>query len=331
MLTPRQNLIETITPGGHPDRLVKQYEPYGFLFASPLPDEFPMPGQPPVVDSWGVTKQWAEGTPGPFPIHDAEHIVVKDIENWRDYVHAPDFKNLPDVNWEPLQAMEAAVDRSQLFCLLTVAPGIFEQCHYLCEIVNTLEYLYEYPDEMKELVKYITDYEMVMAEEYCRRLHPDAILHHDDWGMQASTFMSPDMFAEFFLESYKQIYGYYRENGVELIVHHSDSYAATLVPYMIEMGIDIWQGVLDTNNIPDLIDRYGGQISFHGGLNNGVYDVENWSYEAIEEGLVKLYESVEPGRFLIPGLCAGGPGSVYPEVYAAVDEVIEKVNERYFS
>ena len=31
--------------------------------------------------------------------------------------------------------------------------------------------------------------------------------------------------------------------GVDVIVHHSDSYAATLVPYMIEMGIDVWQGV----------------------------------------------------------------------------------------
>ena len=46
------------------------------------------------------------------------------------------------------------------------------------------------------------------------------------------------MFEEFILPSYKKIYGYYKSHGVELIVHHSDSYAATLVPYMIDMGID---------------------------------------------------------------------------------------------
>jgi hypothetical protein len=38
------------------------------------------------------------------------------------------------------------------------------------------------------------------------------------------------MFAEFFLEPYKQIYGYYHEHGVEIVAHHADSYAATLGP-----------------------------------------------------------------------------------------------------
>ena len=58
------------------------------------------------------------------------------------------------------------------------------------------------------------------------------------------------MFEEFIYPAYKDIYGVYKENGADLIVHHSDSYAATLVPYMIDMGISIWQGVMTTNDIP---------------------------------------------------------------------------------
>mgnify|MGYP000057883900 CR=1 FL=1 len=83
------------------------------------------------------------------------------------------------------------------------------------------------------------------------------IFHHDDWGSQTSTFISPDMFEEFFLPSYKKIYGYYKEHGVDVVIHHADSYAATLVPFMIEMGIDIWQGCMTSNNIADLIAKYG--------------------------------------------------------------------------
>ena len=37
-------------------------------------------------------------------------------------------------------------------------------------------------------------------------------------------FLSPEMFREFFVPAYKKIYGFWKENGVELIVHHSDSY-----------------------------------------------------------------------------------------------------------
>ena len=65
--------------------------------------------------------------------------------------------------------------------------------------------------------------------------------------------MSPDMFREFFLAPYKKIYKFWKDNGVELIVHHSDSFGATLVPDMIDMGIDIWQGVMTSNNAPELI------------------------------------------------------------------------------
>ena len=113
---------------------------------------------------------------------------------------------------------------------------------------------------MHELIDYITEYKLGVARELVKHLQPDCILHHDDWGSQISSFLSPQMFAEFVMPAYKKIYGYFKDNGVELIVHHSDSYAANLVPYMIEMGIDIWQGCLSTNNLPDLVNNMAGKL-----------------------------------------------------------------------
>jgi uroporphyrinogen-III decarboxylase len=109
---------------------------------------------------------------------------------------------------------------------------------------------YEEPEAMKELIAYITDYELRYAEVLTRYLKPDAIFHHDDWGTQYSFFISPAMFHEFILPSYKKIYGFYKSHGVELIVHHSDSYAANLVPMMIEMAVSAE------------IDRMSAEISF---------------------------------------------------------------------
>ena len=100
MLTKRQNLMETIR-GGNPDRFVNQYEPFAISFATPYTAKYPQPtyGGEPTVDGWGVTKSWPVGTPGSFPIHDAEHIVCKDIENWRDYVKAPSL-DFTDEDWD---------------------------------------------------------------------------------------------------------------------------------------------------------------------------------------------------------------------------------------
>jgi uroporphyrinogen-III decarboxylase len=95
---------------------------------------------------------------------------------------------------------------------------------------------YEHPEAMHELIDYITEYELAYAKVLIDKIHPDCIFHHDDWGSQKSSFISPKMFAEFFLPAYKKIYGFYKANGTELVVHHNDAYSANLVPYMIEMG-----------------------------------------------------------------------------------------------
>ncbi|HCX64390.1 MAG TPA: uroporphyrinogen decarboxylase, partial [Eubacteriaceae bacterium] len=237
MLTKRQNLVETIS-GGKPDRFVKQYEFMNMIVeaAFPLAAMMLEPGQE-GKDGWGVTWRFVEGQVAPFPVHDEEHIVIKDITKWKEYVGRP---VIPDDDESWAQAVEHAnsVNRNEEYVTVMMAPGVFEMTHHMMGMENALTALYEEPEAMHELVDYITDFELEFAAKLVERLKPDALFHHDDWGSQISSFISPTMFDEFFLPAYKKIYGFYKENGVELIVHHSDSYAANLVPQMIDMGID---------------------------------------------------------------------------------------------
>ncbi|MGN0292700.1 MAG: uroporphyrinogen decarboxylase family protein [Lachnospiraceae bacterium] len=328
MLTKKQNLLETIRHG-KPDRYVNQYEAFQMVYGNPYTAAYPMAaeGGPEVVNGWGVTIKFPKGMPGPFPVHDDAHIVCKDITHWRDYVKAPNIK-FPEAAWEPFMAEVEKIDRNEYFVTPFVAPGIFEQCHYLQEIQNCLINFYEEPEAMHELIDYITEWEMQYAEELCRHFHPDALFHHDDWGSQISSFLSPDMFEEFYVPAYKKVYGYYRELGVDVIVHHSDSYAANLVPHMIDIGIDIWQGVMDTNNIPELIDKYGDKITFMGGINSGRVDKPDWTPENTETVVreaMTLYGKQK--RAFIPCNTMGGPESIYPGVYECITEKIEKVGK----
>ncbi len=329
MLSIKQNLLETIH-GGKPDRYVNQYEYLAIVKANPFSARNARPeyGKGPVTNSWGVTTVWPEGTPGAFPIHDEAHIVVKDITHWRDYVHAPNLE-FSDAEWEPFIAEVEKIDRSKYFVAPFIAPGIFEQCHHLQEIQNCLINFYEEPEATHELIDYLTEWELKYAEKLCKYFKPDALFHHDDWGSQNSTFISPDMFEEFLFPAYKQIYGYYKSHGVELIVHHSDSYAATLVPYMIEMGIDIWQGAMSSNNIPEIIEKYGGKITIMGGIDSASIDRPDWTPELVEKEVRRVCK--ENGtRYYIPNLTQGLGESTFPGVYEETSRVIDEISKEVF-
>ena len=315
--------------GGSPDRFVNQYEAFSLVFGAPCAANRRLEmGAAPVKDGWGVTRAWPVGTPGGFPLHDAEHLVCKDITAWRDYVKAPQVY-YPDSAWEQTVKNAENVNRKEQFALAAYMPGIFETCHNLLGLEECLMAFYEEPECMHELIDYITDYFLAVAKETCDRLHPDGIFQHDDWGTHDSTFLSPDMFEEFFLPSYKKIYGYYISRGADMIVHHSDSYAATLVPYMIEMGIKVWQGVIPTNNVPELIKKYGDKITFMGGIDDGHIDVENWTPELVEAEVRRA--CTENGKLhYIPSLCQGVPMSIYPGVHEAVTDCIDKMSAELF-
>ena len=328
MLTAKQNMLEVIR-GGNPDRFCNQYEGIALLF-HPIMFRSPLlkPGDENVVNAWGVTNSFPKGVPGAFPVHTPDKIVIKDIEHWQDYVHAPSL-DFTDEEWAMCQQMYDAVDSEKAMKTTFIAPGLFEQCHHLGEIQNTLVNFYEYPDEMHDLIKYLTEWELKMAEGICSHLHPEAIFHHDDMGSQKSTFLSPAMWEEFYVDSYKQIYGYYHDHGVQLVFHHSDSYAATLVPSMIEMGIDVWQGCFSTNNMPELVKKYGGKIAFMGGIENMLVDYDGWTEENVRNVVRETIDACG-NKYFIPCIAQGGPGSVFPGVYASMCKEIDEYSIEKF-
>lgn len=326
MLTKRQNLLETIK-GGSPDRFVNQFEFMEIIWEAPMMSYCNGPGSE-VKNEWGITFRWPEGQLGEFPVHDEGHKVLKDITEWKKYVKAPSVK-YPEDAWIPATEHVNAIDRQEVFVAAAMVPGIFEMTHHLMGMEDALMAFYEEPEAMHELIDYLTQYELDYLKEVIDHLHPDALFHHDDWGSQISSFMSPATFEEFFLPAYKKVFGFCKANGIELIVHHSDSYAANLVPYMIEMGMDIWQGVMNTNNIPELIKNYGGQLSFMGGIHSGLVDFPDWTPEIVGKYVREACES-NGNLYFIPNLTAGGEMSSFPGVYEAVSDAIDALSRELF-
>ena len=330
MLTKRQNMHETITHG-HPDRFVNQYEAMAFVQGTPYDQstcEHPPKGGPPVQNAWGVWLQWSEGQPGPFPLHDPEHLLVPDITEWQSYVKAPRL-DFPAEDWEPVIQKAEAVDRNEQYVTAFVFPGIFERLHYFQGMMAAMVNFLEEPEATKELIDFLTEWELEYAALLCKYIKPDCLFHHDDWGSQNSTFLAPDMFDEFILPAYKKVYGYYKDHGVEIIVHHSDSYGATLVPEMIELGIDVWQGCLHGNDIPARVEQYVDKITFMGGIDSAYVDKPDWSEEETVEVVRRICTEIGPTSY-IPCLTQGAPVSSFRPVYPIVTETIEQINHEVF-
>lgn len=329
-MTIKENFLATIR-GEKAERYVNQYE-YMELILDPVMQDiggFALTMQPGTeeVNKWGVSVVFPVGHPGPMPIHTEETTVVKDITKWRECVKAPNVV-LPESAWAPVVEHLKTVDRNEKLVTAFTAPGIFEKLHYLTGMTNAFIYFYEEPEAMHELIDFLADWEIELAKEQIKYIHPDVIFHHDDWGTHQSSFISPEMFDEFFTPAYKKVYDYYKENGC-IVVHHSDTYAANLVPSMIKMGIDVWQGCISSNNVPELIKKYGGQITFMGGIDSTKVDIPDWTEDIIAKEVEEVCRACGT-KYFIPCNCMGGPGSMHEGVYETEAKYIDKMSKIMF-
>ena len=325
MLTEKENLLETLKKDGKPDRLVNQYEAFAVIMNDPIYRFTRGNRKKGTVsrDVWGTEIVWPENQPAATPHITEETKVIKDITRWRDYVSVPDLLSRC-TDWEAAKAAAAAVDRDRQLLTCFMGTGVFEQCHFLMGFEDALMSLLLEPESMHELIDVIGEYRYTYAKLLIENLHPDAIISHDDWGDHDHLFMQPDIWREFFKPQYERIYGLMKDNGV-MIVHHADSFLEPIVEDMAELGIDIWQGTLPSNNIPELQRKLAGWMTLMGGVDS-LIDRPDSTEEAIRREARRVCESYGPGGHFIPSVTYGLSGTIYPHVYDILTDEIAAYN-----
>ena len=262
MLTAKENFLETLKKDGRPDRLVNQYQPFVPIMNDPL-QRYTRGNRvrgTTSIDKWGTEILFPEDAPGPMPHVTNENKVCPDITRWKEYVKVPDLAANCSQGWEDALASAAAVDRSEKLVMGFMGTGVFEQCHFLMGFEDTLMNFLLEPEAMHELVDAVAEYRFQYAKLLVDNLKPDVILSHDDWGSKRSLFMQPDTWREFFKDHYKRIYGYMKDHGV-IVIHHADSFCEPIVEDMVDIGIDVWQGVLPENDIVKLQKQLDGRMT----------------------------------------------------------------------
>ena len=334
MLTKKQNFLETIKKDGKPDHLVKQYEAGAFLPGDPIEGfvrgAYSM-GMEPIKDVFGTELIWPDGYVAVMPHVTEENKVLKDVTKWREVVKIPDiYKALEDEEiWKPFIERCNAVDRNEQMLMPFMYTGVFEQLHFLMGFEDMFINFYEEPEAMHELCDAIGDYRLQVFKTLIDHVHPDLILSHDDWGSKTNLFISPDLWREFIKPQYEKIYNYIHEQGI-VIMHHADSYMEPILEDLIDLHIDIWQGVLPQNNIEKLLEQADGRITLMGGIDMAVVDREDSSEEEIRAHVRDLLNKFGKKGHFIPCITYGGPGTIYADHDAIIDDEISKFNMEHF-
>lgn len=178
---------------------------------------------------------------------------VKDISEWEKYISIP---NLDDLDWDSCKTNNKEfldVDKANQLGILS---GLWERLMSLMDVDNAAIAMID--EDEKEGVKRFFDQYADLLVEYITRMKEivpiDAVLIHDDWGHQHSTFLSIDTYREMLLPYYKRIINKVHELGMWFELH-SCGKNQTLVPVLLEMGVDLWCPQI-MNDIEGLLQTY---------------------------------------------------------------------------
>lgn len=248
------------------------------------------------IDPWGALWRNTESDPGAIPLVNEENKVIKDITCWKEFVKFPSLENL---DWTGAHAQLEHINREDTLVMIPSFYGPLERAHALMPFDECLINMYDEPEDMYDLFGALTDWKIKAMEKVIDELQPDIIHSHDDWGHLTGLFFSPEVFRELLKPHYKRLYDYIHSRGV-LVQHHSDGYGQGLEKDMVDMGIDMWQGVTITNDIQKIKENTEGQLMLLGGLDQPLIDRPDASEEVIRAEVRRAIDAYAPGGSWLP-------------------------------
>ncbi|TWU40510.1 uroporphyrinogen decarboxylase family protein [Novipirellula artificiosorum] len=126
------------------------------------------------------------------------------------------------------------------------------------------------PDYVDELLGKLTDLWITNLSRFADAVQDRVPILQicDDFGMQHAPFLSPKMFRERIMPFYQRGIRWIHENTEMKVLLHSDGALRTLIPSLIEMGVDILNPVqtsADGMDGAELKAEFGSQLVFWGG------------------------------------------------------------------
>ncbi len=154
----------------------------------------------------------------------------------------------------------------------------------------------DHPEFVHELLQRIADYNIAQINE-ALKYDIDAVYFGDDWGQQRGLQMGPRLWAEFIRPQLKRMYSAVREAG-KYVTIHSCGKVDELFDDLIELGLNCFNPFQpEVMDVFDLMKRYKGRLSFHGGLSTQ-RTLPYGSVEDVKSATTKLLKAGKNGGYI---------------------------------
>ncbi len=211
------------------------------------------------LDMFGINWVYVPTVGGSMEDPDEPH-TFEDIEDWEKTVRFPD---IDAWDWEGCAKANAEYLNTDLALHSTIYTGFFERLISFTGFENAAMDLID--EDCQPYVHALFGKLADLYIEIIRRLHRyfnvEIVEVHDDWGNQRSLMFSVETHREMLLPYMKRIAEAAHAEGV-FIEQHSCGKIESLMPNIIESGVDTWRGQSNVIDKKWCVDNYGDRFRF---------------------------------------------------------------------
>ena len=249
-------------------------------------------------DAWGVL--WTNR--GPNPVVDGNMVaknfrLFDSMEDWKENVKFPPVDYMPVKDILNGMAVGMGYNPDEHLKEVLLLSGPFERMNQMVGMEEALVSFYTCPDEVHEFLDAMCEYKLHCIDLAYEAVHPEIICMHDDWGHERNMMFSPEIWREFIKPLEKKFAEKIHSYGM-IYNHHSCGHIEQIVPDLVEIGVDIINPVMVTNDVKGLLKKYGDKICFAGGYDVRTLDGDSTPEERFAEIKRGFDEYLPLGRWI---------------------------------
>jgi uroporphyrinogen decarboxylase len=280
-MTQKENLIRTITRN-HPEWVPFRYD--GCLTML-KPGVVARPDQG-GLDDWGVNWLATNTREGSYP--DGKPVAFLD---------RPETFRVPETDFALVtRGLKEQVEKCSGRDTLVIGYNeltLFERAELQLGTNDFLMATVLETEKLAIILERITDYQVELTESMLEA-GLAGIRFTDDWGLQTSLFIAPEVWRLLIKPRLKRLYAVVKKRGA-FVFQHSCGHIDEIVPDLIEIGLDILDPCQpQANDIFTWKTRYGSSLSFMGGLDTQSY-LSLGSPQQVRERVAEVVKALSKG------------------------------------